>query len=150
MKCGANTAEDMSSDGRDTERATVATYVPAYQKAEWAKHADRMGMTQSEFVRTMVQAGRREFGVPDSGHADDATAEAESPQPTESKADGVEQQVTETLSTGEYLSWDELVASLTDDIESRLDQTLQELQSADVVTYSGQHGGYALTDGDGR
>lgn len=138
----------MSSDGRDTERATVATYVPAYQKAAWADHADRLGMTQSEFVRTMVQAGRREFGVPDSGRTDDGTADAESPQPTE--PGGFDERVEEALSTSEYLSWDELVASLTDDIESRLDQTLQELQSADVVTYSGQHGGYTLIDGDGR
>lgn len=150
MKCGANTVEGMSSDGQNTERATVATYVPAYQKAEWAEHADRLGMTQSEFVRTMVQAGRREFGVPDSGHTDDATAETGGAESTESTADGFEHRVEEALSASEYLSWDELVASLTDDIESRLDQTLQELQSADVVTYSGQHGGYTLTDGDRR
>lgn len=138
----------MSTSDRDTERATVATYVPAYQKTEWTEHADQLGMTQSEFVRTMVQAGRREFGVPDSGRTDDGTADAESQQPTEPS--GFERQVTEALSASEHLSWDELVATLTDDIESRLDGTLQELQSADIVTYSGQHGGYTLTDGGGR
>jgi antitoxin component of RelBE/YafQ-DinJ toxin-antitoxin module len=140
----------MSSDGRDTERATVATYVPAYQKAEWTDHADQLGMTQSEFVRTMVQAGRREFGVPDSEPADNGAAETGDAPTTESEPDRFEHRVEEALSTSEYLSWDELVATLTDDIERRLDRTLQELQSADVVTYSGQHGGYALTGGDGQ
>ena len=150
MKCNLNTLCGMSSDGRDTERATVATYVPAYQKTEWTEHADRLGMTQSEFVRTMVQAGRREFGIPGSGGTDDGTADAGSSDATESDADRFEHRVKEALSTNEYLSWDELVASLTDDIESRLDDTLQELQSADVVAYSGRNGGYTLTDGGRR
>lgn len=150
MKCGPDTRCGMSSDGRDTERATVATYVPAYQKTEWTEHADRLGMTQSEFVRTMVQAGRREFGIPGSGYADAGAVDTESSDVTESDSGRFEHRVKDALSTNEYLSWDELVASLTDDIESRLDDTLQELQSADVVTYSGQNGGYTLTGGGKR
>ena len=150
MKCSLSILCDMSSDGRDTERATVATYVPAYQKTAWTEHADRLGMTQSEFVRTMVQAGRREFGIPDSGRTDDGTADSKRSETAESDSDSVEHRVKDALSTSEYLSWDELVASLTDDIESRLDDTLQELQSADVVAYSGRNGGYTLTDGGRR
>src|SRR6056297_3482271 len=50
------------SDSADTSRSTVKTYVPAYQKASWQDHADDLDMSQSEFVRTMVQAGRRGFG----------------------------------------------------------------------------------------
>ena len=45
----------------DVERAVVKTYVPAYQKDAWVDHADRLDMSQSEFVRTMVQAGRSGF-----------------------------------------------------------------------------------------
>ncbi|SNZ04586.1 hypothetical protein SAMN06269185_0611 [Natronoarchaeum philippinense] len=45
----------------DTSRTAVKTYVPAYQKRRWADHADELGMSQSEFVRTMVQAGRSGF-----------------------------------------------------------------------------------------
>ena len=150
MKYDANAADGMSTDDPETRRTTVATYVPAYQKSEWADHADQLGMTQSEFVRTMVQAGRREFGVPAAGRTDDGSADADGSPPTESAVDGFEDRVREALSTNEHLSWDELVASLTDDVESRLDETLQELQSADAVAYSGRHGGYTLTDGDGR
>jgi ribosomal protein L17 len=51
------------------------------------------------------------------------------------------------LDDEEYLSWDELVEALTGDIESRLEDALQDLQSDDDVRYSGRHGGYARVDG---
>ena len=150
MKYDASATTGMSTDDPETRRTTVATYVPAYQKSEWVDHADRLGMTQSEFVRTMVQAGRRAFGVPAAGRTDDGSPDAGGPPPTESAAGGFEGRVREALSANGYLSWDELVASLTDDVESRLDETLQELQSTDAVAYSGRHDGYTLTDSDGR
>jgi hypothetical protein len=133
----------------DTERKTVMTYVPAYQKERWSEHAETMGMSQSEFVRTMVQAGRRDFEVPSVPGRDD-TSEPEEPadggpypggQPTES---AFQNRVLDVLSEAEYQSWDDLLAALTDDIESRLDETLQELQASNAVRYSGRHGGYAL------
>ncbi|MFC6728654.1 DUF5805 domain-containing protein [Natronoarchaeum mannanilyticum] len=49
----------------DTSRTAVKTYVPTYQKRLWADHADELGMSQSEFVRTMVQAGRSDFSPPE-------------------------------------------------------------------------------------
>lgn len=135
----------MASEELDTERKTVVTYVPAYQKREWADHADQLEMSQSEFVRTMVQAGRREFGVPENPTEAEGDA-AESPS---DGMDGFEHRVREALAAEEYLSWDELLATLTDDIEGRLDDTLQRLQSTNVIQYSGRHGGYTL-NGDTR
>lgn len=144
MKWVGDTRGRMAGEGLDTERKTVVTYVPAYQKHEWADHAERLGMSQSEFVRTMVQAGRREFGIPeDPGEgvpAEEPSSRAETP-----RGNGFETRVRKALDSEEYRSWDELVAALTDDIEGRLDDTLQRLQSANEVRYSGRHGGYALT-----
>jgi hypothetical protein len=137
----------MATEDLDTDRATVSTYVPAYQKQRWADHADRLGMSQSEFVRTMVQAGRREFAV-EGAEIESETAEIEGrkdPSRTSNpRGEAFEDRVVETLSGAGYLSWDELVASLTDNIEGRLDETLQELQADNVVQYSGRHGGYSL------
>jgi hypothetical protein len=132
----------------DTERQTVVTYVPAYQKARWAEDADQLGMSQSEFVRTMVQAGRRDFGVP--GDPAEAGEDVENvPEGASDRTDGegFEDRVREALEVDGHLSWDDLLARLTDDIEGRLDETLQRLQSADEVQYSGRHGGYTLTEG---
>ena len=138
----------MSGDDPDTTRTAVKTYVPAYQKDEWQSHADRLDMSQSEFVRTMVQAGRRGFEVPqrpdvNGGDASEGTG-AESDDGT--GPTDLESRVLDVLSTEEYQSWDALVASLTDDIETRLDDALQSLQAAGEIRYSGREGGYARTE----
>jgi len=115
----------------DTERTAVKTYVPEYQKEEWEEHAEELDMSRSEFVRTMVQAGRR-------GFLDDSTAD----ETDDSLATGV---VTALRERGP-LSWDELRSQLTEDVETRLDDALETLQSENRVQYSGRDGGYTLTD----
>ncbi|MDS0298942.1 DUF5805 domain-containing protein [Halogeometricum sp. S1BR25-6] len=126
------------------------TYIPAYQKDEWKRHAERLGMSQSEFVRTMVQAGRSDFEVPErDGESEEGGSEEET---GESE---FEERVLDALSAADHRSWDELLTALTDDIEDRLDETLQDLQATNRVQYSGRHGGYSLAPGafggdDGR
>jgi hypothetical protein len=115
----------------------VKTYVPSYQKEQWREHADRLGMSQSEFVRTMVQAGRRDFEVPE------RTVEEES---AEDGSSGLEPQVKTALSGEDHLSWDDLLDRVTDGVEDRLEDTLETLQEANVVQYSGRHGGYRLVE----
>ncbi|WP_115891238.1 DUF5805 domain-containing protein [Haloferax sp. Atlit-48N] len=145
----------------EVDRATVQTYLPAHQKAVWKDHADRLGMSQSEFVRTMVQAGRRDFDVPSRGD-EAATTPGVDGGKTGDQNDGSNQEggsennggfegrIVEALAVDSHRSWDDLVAALTDDIEDRLESTLQELQSKGRVVYSGRHGGYTLAERDGR
>ncbi len=103
-------------------------------------------MSQAEFVRTMVQAGRRGFDFGgESGHDGSTTDEGSSPGATP-RVDGLEARVLDLLDAESHLSWDELVAGLTDDIEDRLDETLSELQQQNRVAYSGRHGGYTVMD----
>ena len=125
----------------DTSRAVVRTYVPAYQKDEWERHADTLGMSTSEFVRSMIQAGRRGF----TGERPDSTDEGGTREPD--AAETVEASVVSVLAANEYCSWDELVAELTDDIEDRLDETLGRLQAENRIQYSGRHDGYTLVEG---
>jgi hypothetical protein len=111
-------------------------------------------MSQSEFIRTMVQAGRQKFGVPEDPTQTDGEP-AELPEEPSDRAgnptdDDFESRVREALAAEEYLSWDELLARLTDDIEGRLDDTLQRLQSSNIVQYSGRHGGYTLEEDEQR
>ena len=142
----------MSADEEDvdTSRKTVKTFVPAYQKDEWKRHADELDMSQSEFVRTMVQAGRRDFEIEpvasDSGSEGDASGGSTGGDPG-GGAD-LEERIVSILSGSDHLSWEELVARLTNDIEDRLDETLQQLQTENRVQYSGRHGGYAVVEGN--
>jgi hypothetical protein len=119
----------------DTKR--VSTYVPPEQKREWKAHAEELDMTQSEFVRTMVQAGRRDFTV---GREEPPTSDATP------GGDGLKDAVLETLQREGHLGWDELVAELTESIEDDVEQVLDELQNENRVRYSGRDGGYSLTD----
>lgn len=138
----------MASDSG--ERATVRTYVPKYQKERWQAHAKELDMSQSEFVRTMVQAGRSGFEPPDSAgspqRGSDGNPEEGRSSDTDPGGNSLEDRVIEVLETGDHFDWNELLSALTDDIEQRLDDTLQDLQSAGRVRYSGRHGGYVLAE----
>lgn len=123
--------------GDDADSVAVKTYVPRYQKERWREHADRLGMSQSEFVRTMVQAGRRDFAVPE---------RTEETEPAEEGNSGLEPRVKAALDPEDHRSWDDLVSHLTDDIEDRLEEALEELQESNAVQYSGRHGGYTLRE----
>ncbi|WP_200531705.1 DUF5805 domain-containing protein [Halorubrum sp. LN27] len=122
------------------DRRSVKTYVPKDQKAIWQDHADELGMSQSEFVRTMVQAGRRGFSI----EGDENPVE---PDPSGSDRGGndLERRVEAALADG-VLSWEELVDAVFDDFEGRLEDALDALQDRNRVRYNGREGGYTLID----
>ena len=129
------------SEETDTERSTVMTYVPAYQKAEWKAHADELGMSQAEYVRTMVQAGRKGFEL--DNHTGDLDGGSD---PSDPWGNGLETRVLDAFDSAEALSWDTLVDTLSSDFEDRLEETLESLQADNRIRYSGRDGGYVLVD----
>lgn len=144
--------QNMATDGEvDTSRKTVKTYVPAYQKEEWQRHAEDLDMSQSEFVRTMVQAGRRGFLDEPESTSEDQSEETDDGQSdaaggTQASGTPLETRVESVLSTDDHMAWDELLGALTDDIEARLEDALADLQDENVVRYSGRNGGYTLVE----
>jgi hypothetical protein len=117
----------------DDDRAVMKTYVPPEQKTEWQAHADRLDMSQSEFLRTMVQAGRRGF-LEDSEEGGSGGVNP--------GGEGLEDRVLEALSNGDVVSWDELVAELSGDFEDRLDETVQSLADDGKIRFAPREGGY--------
>lgn len=125
----------------DTSRSVVQVYVPAYQRDVWDEHAEKLDMSRSEFVKAMVQAGRRGFG------ADTADTErAERSDAGGTYTESLEDRVIDCLERESCLSWEELLREVTDDIEARLESTLQDLQNNGTIRYSGREGGYVLDD----
>ncbi len=122
----------------DTERSAVKTYVPEYQKRIWKNQAERMDMSLSEFVRSMVQAGRRDFEIQNrgsTGSGDDTPG-----------VEPFESRILDVLSTEGYTSWEELIEEVTGDVEQRIETTLEDLQRENAVAYSGRQGGYTRID----
>ena len=131
----------MSSDGVETERVSVSTYVPAYQRATWATEAESMGVSRSEYVRLMVQAGRRSFDldgtggsgpqISGSGHpADGMEPDVETvtdhnpgedheadPAP---QGDGLQERVLELLEPDSHIGWEVLDTCPTAVMKDRL------------------------------
>jgi len=136
----------------DRTRTKVETYLPAYQKERWREHAEELGMSQSEFVKTMVQAGRRGFGVREASETEtgegsiEKSVEAGSPDSDPGGSD-LEERVLAILDEGSR-SWEELVDRMTGDLEERLDAALEELQRENQVRYSGREGGYTRTEAE--
>ena len=124
------------------DRVSVQTYVPVGQRDCWREEADGLDMSQAEYVRTMVQAGRRGFDLADGGN------EPASPDATPG-VDGLKSRVLAVLEERGAADWDVLLAGVTDDIEERLEETLEELQAENRVRYSGRQGGYTVVE-DGR
>ena len=99
------------------DRQSVKTYVPTEQKDVWRDHADELDMSLSEFVRTMVQAGRRGFAPDDSPPREEPASE-----PSDPGGHDLESGVREALASGPR-SWDELVDAVVGDVEDELEAT---------------------------
>jgi hypothetical protein len=122
------------------DRQSVKTYVPTEQKEIWRDHADELDMSLSEFVRTMVQAGRRGFAPTEPKGNEQPASEGSDP-----GGHDLERRVRGALESGPR-SWDELVQAVVGDVEDELEATLDDLQDRNRVRYSGRDGGYVLTD----
>ncbi|QRV15234.1 hypothetical protein JMJ58_20415 [Haloterrigena salifodinae] len=124
----------------DDERVAVKTYVPRYQKELWEAQAEELEMSQSEFVRTMVQAGRTSYEIPTDGTTEQGGDDGAA------GGDDFADRIPEVLQRRGVLDWDELVDALVDDVEADLDAELQRLQDENQIRYSGRDGGYVVTD----
>lgn len=136
----------MAVEEQDTDRKTVKTYIPAYQRDEWDDHAEELDMSRSEFVRSMVQAGRKGYEGSESAPPEDTTVENQSePLGEPPAAADFDSAVLEALDKGPK-SWEALLEHVVDDVEAQLEETLQALQEEDQVRYSGRDGGYVLVE----
>lgn len=127
----------------EAERVTVSTYVTAYQRDRWREDAESLGMSQSEFVRSMVQAGRRGFALDgDTGNPEEGDVPGSNPGSNDLKTG-----LLDLLRSEGPLEWDELVQELTGDLEDELESTLLELQADNRINHSPRDGTYSLVEG---
>jgi len=129
----------------DDDRVSVKTYVPRYQKEAWVERAEEMGVSQSEFVRLMTQAGIHELGLDDDETVDgDESTDAGS----DDAGPSLERRVLDELRERDVAAWETLVDALAGDFEERLEGTLDDLTERGVVKYSPRDGGYVLQGDD--
>jgi len=130
-----------------SDRVSVQTYVPAAQRNRWREEADELDMSQAEYVRTMVQAGRRSFDL-ETGGAGGPTDEPGSSDTTPGGGN-LKDRILDVLDESGVTGWETLLSAVTDDFEARLEDALQELREEGRVRHSPREGGYTVVD-DGR
>jgi hypothetical protein len=123
----------------DDERVSVQTYVPRYQREIWTEEAAERDMSRAEYIRTMVQAGRRDLGVTEEAEKD-ASADVDP------RGEALEERVLDVLASEGPLDWESLRQAVFGDREERLETALDELQRENRVRYSGPSGGYRVVD----
>lgn len=148
---GGNADDDRSSDSNaNGSPETVRLSVPEYQLDEWAAHAEALEMSTNEFVRSMVQAGRRGFdeSAPDVLGRTDTEGEAgvATDPAGDGPTNGLRTELLAVLSASEYRSWDDLSESVVDEIEAALDAELRSLLDEGRVDHSPREDGYRLVE----
>lgn len=125
----------MPDSDDSTDRVGITTYIPKSQKSQWEADAAEFNMSQSEFVRSMVQAGRRGFDK----------FEPDSTESSESNPGGnIAETVLQALDSEGRLSWEELLELVMGDLESRLEDAIIELQENGRITHHPRDGTYSI------
>ena len=117
-----------------TNRVSVKTYVPEYQKQHWVNHASELGMSLSEFIRTMVQSGRQPFEIEQSAPID-----------VTPRVEDLKTPILDTLQNGPA-SWEEIAESVIGDIESDVEREVQKMVKSGEIVISPRTGQYSISD----
>jgi hypothetical protein len=108
---------------RTDKRKRIRTSAPEEQIDQWEEEADEMGVTRAEYMRLMIQAGRRQFPICDT-------------ETTESDGVNVEARVLNALEEHGELTWEELTETAIGDVEDKVEDTIEELDDDGKVSIS--------------
>lgn len=112
------------------ETKHIGFNVPIDECEEWMSEKEEMNMTNSEFCRSMIRAGRRNLNLTDA-HPDNQGT----------NLDEIENEVIKCLSSTDAKSFNEIIDSLVGDIEDEVQEVLLENEDA---TYIPKEDGYIL------
>jgi hypothetical protein len=114
------TTDEMSDSSENKE---VKTRIPPEQVEIWTEEADEMNVPRSEYIRYMVQAGRRQFAFTEAAASD---------------TDGtdINRRVVAALQEHNKLSWEELTNEVIGDLEDEIEDAVEELEDVGDVRTS--------------
>ena len=112
------------ADKRDAETVRSSFSMPDYQREVWNEEAEEMGISFGEYVRMMIQAGRRELGYTE-------------PDSDPSNGPDLESQIIDILEEHDGdATWSELIDGVLGDLEDEIEDTVGELEEEGVVETS--------------
>ncbi len=109
--------------------------VPDHQLEIYDEEAEEMGFSsRAEYIRSMINAGRREFGLNPQG----ATGEDASPQAS------LDERILSILDEADGLAQEEVVNAVTADVEEQVTETLNQLNDEGRIDYDVRQGGFVI------
>lgn len=105
------------------KRKRVRTSAPESQIGTWEAEAEAMNVTRAEYIRLMIQAGRRQFPACETDN-------------DESEGIQVEMRVLDALEENGELTWGELVEEAVGDVEDKVEDAIEELEEQGRVSVS--------------
>lgn len=108
---------------KTSKRKRIRTSAPEEQIEIWEAEAEEMNVTRAEYMRLMMQAGRRNFGLAE-------------PETSDSDGINIEERVIETLQEHGEMSWDELVEKAVGDVEEEVEKVIEKLDEKGRVSTS--------------
>ena len=133
--------DDGPDDPPESDGESVEITVPPNLLAAWEHRARKAKLSVSEYVVRMAEAGRMSVQMEPSGVGDDAG--------TTMSVEQLTDDVVERLRHEDAVSWEQLLETISSNLEGNLEEALERLQEDDVVRYSGLEGGYKLVEDDG-
>ena len=142
-----------------SDSVPVTVYIPENQRDDWQEEADAMDMSQSEFVASMTNAGRKKFDVdvePDETDSElrasrdyyrrEMEKERREKERLEEQLHGGERQaITNFIEANPGVSYQEIVEHVVDTVPGRVSDYLEEMNGQSI--WNGRNG-YTPIDGD--
>lgn len=122
-----------------SEDVKLNVAVPRHQREVYDKEAEQMGFaSRAAYVRAMVNAGRRDFGLdPQGSDAEDTTL-----------ADFVERRIVAAIDDADGASRDAVVEEVTGDVEQTVTDCLARLDEEGRIDYDIQRDGLVVRGDD--
>lgn len=111
--------------------------VPEEQRDIYDDEAEQMGFdSRSAYIRSMINAGRRDFGLNPKGPSQDSAS-----------FDAlIEARITSLLQDGDALTKDEVVAELEAELEEIATDVLDQLDDDGTIDYDVQQNGFVMRE----
>ncbi|WP_252698861.1 DUF5805 domain-containing protein [Natronosalvus vescus] len=112
--------------------------VPEHQLAIYDDEAEEMGFSsRAEYIRSMINAGRREFGLNPQG---------ETPEDASLRG-SLDERILAILEEAEGLAQDEVVDAVTADVEDQVTEVLNDLNDEGRIDYDVRRSGFVVAEG---
>ena len=125
------------------EQRKIGPYIPT----EWVEEAAQSEVSNAEWYRRMIRAGRRQWGYDHIEEPEEPGLQFDEPgQASDHPAGDLRESILRNLSTTDGVDQEELAELLLDDLQDQMEVALQDLKDDGKVDIDLNKGGWIKTE----